>query len=59
MNACSGRRRCTIVLLNRGLQPQPGSSRELHPADLIHSNWQGTRNPFIDHPEWAQAIWAA
>jgi len=27
--------------------------------DLIHSNWQGNRNPFIDHPEWAQAIWAA
>lgn len=25
--------------------------------DRIHPQWQGNRNPFIDHPEWADAIW--
>jgi len=25
--------------------------------DRIHSTWQGNRNPFIDHPKWAESIW--
>ena len=37
----------------------PVSAFEMRRNDLIHSNWQGNRNPFIDHPEWAAAIWAA
>ncbi len=24
---------------------------------LIYTNWQHNRNPFVDHPEWVQAIW--
>jgi endonuclease I len=31
-----------------------------HPRrnDRIHAQWKGNRNPFIDHPEWASAIWS-
>lgn len=35
----------------------PVSSFEMRRNDRIHSAWQGNRNPFIDHPEWADAIW--
>jgi endonuclease I len=27
--------------------------------EVIFTSFQGNRNPFIDHPEWAQDIWAA
>ncbi|SBT52530.1 endonuclease [Micromonospora auratinigra] len=38
---------------------------ELDPPDAfeqrrnqrIYERWQGNRNPFVDHPEWARAIW--
>lgn len=38
---------------------------ELDPPDAfeqrrnqrVYERWQGNRNPFIDHPEWAKAIW--
>ena len=23
----------------------------------IYEQWQGNRNPFVDHPEYADAIW--
>ncbi len=35
----------------------PVSSFEMRRNDRIHSTWQGNRNPFIDHPEWAESIW--
>jgi endonuclease I len=27
--------------------------------DVIYTDFQHNRNPFIDHPEWASAIWAS
>jgi len=35
----------------------PVDAFEMRRNDRIHSQWQGNRNPFIDHPEWADAIW--
>ncbi|WP_134767554.1 endonuclease [Nocardioides sp. 1609] len=37
----------------------PPSAAELRRNDLVQSDFQGNRNPFIDHPEWAQQIWAS
>ncbi|WP_257955770.1 endonuclease [Nocardioides sp. B-3] len=44
------------VLLARNSE-DPVSTFEMRRNDRIHSTWQGNRNPFIDHPEWADAIW--
>ena len=34
----------------------PVDENELTRNDLIYINWQGNRNPFIDHPEWVDQI---
>jgi len=36
----------------------PVSSWEKRRNDLIFYNYQGNRNPFIDNPDWVDAIWA-
>nr|MBI1232667.1 ribonuclease [Cytophagales bacterium] len=36
----------------------PVSSWEKRRNDLIFYNYQGNRNPFIDNPDWVEAIWA-
>jgi endonuclease I len=35
----------------------PVSATERRRNDIIYTDWQGNRNPFIDHPEWAEQIW--
>lgn len=36
----------------------PVSSKEIARNDSIYYKFQNNRNPFIDHPEWADSIWA-
>ncbi|MGG0669633.1 endonuclease [Lederbergia citrisecunda] len=56
--------------LNNGSNPYHGKLsvllewHEMDPVDAFERNrnktieqWQGNRNPFIDHPEWVQSIW--
>ncbi|TWH01639.1 endonuclease I [Nocardioides sp. J9] len=35
----------------------PVSAAERARNDRIHADYQGNRNPFVDHPEYAEAIW--
>jgi len=35
----------------------PPDTFEKRRNDRIHTQWQGNRNPFIDHPEWVTSIW--
>ncbi|WP_254871256.1 endonuclease [Bacillus sp. Marseille-Q1617] len=38
-------------------QEDPVDSFEMRRNQLIFERYQGNRNPFIDHPEWVDAIW--
>jgi len=44
------------TLLEWNLQDPPDDF-EMTRNDRIYENWQGNRNPFVDHPEFAQYIW--
>ncbi|MEI4528850.1 endonuclease [Priestia megaterium] len=44
------------VLLQWNTQ-DPVDDRERHRNDIIYSDYQHNRNPFIDHPEWVNEIW--
>jgi endonuclease I len=46
------------VLLQWNAQDPP-SAFEKRRNQVIYDSWQGNRNPFIDHPEWAAAIWGS
>lgn len=46
-----------ISVLLRWNAEDPVDAFEMRRNDRIHSTWQGNRNPFIDHPEWAASIW--
>ena len=35
----------------------PPDAFEMRRNDIIYTTYQFNRNPFIDHPEWANAIW--
>ncbi|MDW3846188.1 endonuclease [Micromonospora sp. BRA006-A] len=35
----------------------PPDAFEKRRNQRIHERWQGNRNPFVDHPEWARSIW--
>ncbi len=38
-------------------QQDPVDASELRRNEIIYSDYQHNRNPFIDHPEWVSAIW--
>ncbi|WP_030526935.1 endonuclease [Phycicoccus jejuensis] len=44
------------VLLQWNAQ-DPVDAFEMRRNDRIYTTWQHNRNPFVDHPEWATAIW--
>ncbi|MFD1045384.1 endonuclease I family protein, partial [Kibdelosporangium lantanae] len=44
------------VLLQWNAQDPPDAF-EKHRNQVIFDTYQHNRNPFIDHPEWAAAIW--
>jgi endonuclease I len=44
------------VLLAWNTQDPPDAAEQAR-NDLIHEQYQNNRNPFVDHPEWADAIW--
>ena len=37
----------------------PVDEFESNRNDVIYEKWQHNRNPFIDHPEWADEIWGS
>ncbi|MBA3782628.1 MAG: endonuclease [Nocardioides sp.] len=39
-------------------QQDPPDAGEMRRNDIIFDTYQHNRNPFIDHPEWAAAIWS-
>jgi endonuclease I len=45
---------CTLLVWH---EEDPLDGTERRRKDVIFA-WQGKRNPFIDHPEWVQSIWA-
>ena len=46
------------VLLQWNRQDPPDAF-EKRRNQVIYDSWQRNRNPFIDHPEWATAIWGS
>ncbi|ASW55572.1 endonuclease [Plantactinospora sp. KBS50] len=36
----------------------PPDAFEQRRNQRIYERWQGNRNPFVDHPEWARSIWS-
>ncbi|MDP2773110.1 MAG: endonuclease [Nocardioides sp.] len=48
-----------LSVLLRWNAEDPPSAFEMRRNDVIHADFQGNRNPFIDHPEWAASIWAS
>ncbi|MGW5506715.1 endonuclease I family protein [Streptomyces albogriseolus] len=46
-----------LSVLKQWHQEDPPSAFEKHRNDVIYDSYQHNRNPFIDHPEWVEAIW--
>jgi len=46
-----------LTVLKQWNLSDPVSDFERHRNDVIYTDWQGNRNPFIDHPEWVDYIW--
>ncbi|WP_431784076.1 endonuclease I family protein [Streptomyces chumphonensis] len=46
-----------LSVLKQWHEQDPPDAFESRRNDIIHDTYQGNRNPFIDHPEWADSIW--
>ncbi|MFI8962969.1 endonuclease I family protein [Streptomyces sp. NPDC053493] len=46
-----------LSVLKQWNEQDPPSAFEERRNDLIYGTYQHNRNPFIDHPEWVEAIW--
>ncbi|MFE1261911.1 endonuclease I family protein [Streptomyces albogriseolus] len=46
-----------LSVLKQWHQEDPPSAFEMNRNDVIYDSYQHNRNPFIDHPEWVEAIW--
>ena len=46
-----------VSVLLRWNDEDPPSAFEMNRNDVIYEDYQHNRNPFIDHPEWADSIW--
>lgn len=46
-----------MSVLKQWSQQDPPDAFEQRRNERIFDNWQGNRNPFIDHPEWVESIW--
>ncbi|MGW1230080.1 endonuclease I family protein [Streptomyces sp. NPDC001478] len=46
-----------LSVLKTWSQEDPPDSFEKRRNDVIFEDYQHNRNPFIDHPEWVEAIW--
>lgn len=46
-----------ISVLLRWNAQDPPSTFEMRRNDVIYDDYQHNRNPFVDHPEWADSIW--
>lgn len=46
-----------LSVLKQWNEQDPPSAFEERRNDVIFNSYQGNRNPFIDHPEWVEAIW--
>ncbi|MEU9336817.1 endonuclease [Streptomyces sp. NPDC048290] len=46
-----------LTVLKQWNDEDPPDTTEKRRNDLIYTNYQNNRNPFIDHPEWVEAIW--
>ncbi|SCL19522.1 endonuclease [Micromonospora inyonensis] len=46
-----------MAVLLQWHQADPPDAFEKRRNQRIYERWQGNRNPFIDHPEWAPSMW--
>ena len=46
-----------LSVLLRWNAEDPPSAFEMNRNDVIYTDYQFNRNPFVDHPEWADSIW--
>ncbi|WP_435812367.1 endonuclease I family protein [Streptomyces smyrnaeus] len=47
-----------LSVLKKWNEQDPPSAFEKNRNDVIYDQFQHNRNPFIDHPEWVDAIWS-